>query len=198
MKRTAQNRVAALDIDEAVRRFAADGDETCFRDIAVWAAPKIRRLLYCMIGSCREDREDAEQEILLALHSGIKNFSFKSSFKTYFYRLCRNRARDFIRKMARDRRRLNRSGLLLPLREEPDPELTVLRKQESAAVTEVLMSLPPADRFLLYMKDGEGISVEELSCILKLPGGTVKSRLHRVRKKAALRAARILEKEEEQ
>jgi RNA polymerase sigma-70 factor (ECF subfamily) len=150
-----------------------------------------------MIGPCREDLEDAEQEILLALLSGIKKFSFKSSFRTYFYRLCRNRARDFIRKKAGDRRRLNRSGLLLPLRVVPDPESEVLRKQESDAVTEVLMRLSPADRFLLYMKDGEGFSIEELSRILNLPGGTIKSRLHRARKKAALSAARILEKEED-
>ena len=36
---------------------------------------------------------------------------------------------------------------------------------------------------MLLMKDGEDVTVEELSAVFELPGGTVKSRLARSRRK---------------
>jgi RNA polymerase sigma-70 factor, ECF subfamily len=195
-KRKTPEKIVFLDIDRVVRRFSLQGTEDDFRKIAGWASPKIRRLLFLMIGPCREDREDAEQEILLALHSGIKYFRFESSFKTFFYRLCRNKARDFIRRKARDNRRLKRSGLLLPLREEPDPEKKVLRAQDADDIMEILRKLPAQDRFILYMKDGEELTIEEISSVLNMPKGTVKSRLHRTRKKAAMMASELFGEEE--
>ena len=68
----------------------------------------MRRLLFGLFRGHREDMEDAEQEILLALYRSLSGFRFESGFKTYLYRFTRNKAIDIIRKKKRDRTVLQR------------------------------------------------------------------------------------------
>jgi RNA polymerase sigma-70 factor (ECF subfamily) len=147
--------------------------------------PSIRRLLYALFNGQREEMEDAEQEILLCLFQGLKDFKFRSSFRTYFYRMARNRGIDCLRrKRSRDRMR-TRLSLGLWNRDPPGPEEQVLRREEIGTLLDVFRTLPCRDRQLILMKDVDGFSLEEISDILDVPTGTVKSRLHRARAKLA-------------
>ena len=44
----------------------------------------------------REDLEDAEQEVLLAVAGGLAGFRFQSSLTTWLYSLARRRALDLL------------------------------------------------------------------------------------------------------
>ena len=67
--------------------------------------PRIRRLLAALLNGSAEDMADAEQEILVGLWVGLDRFRFASSFRTFLYRFCRNKAIDLLRREGRHRRR---------------------------------------------------------------------------------------------
>jgi RNA polymerase sigma-70 factor (ECF subfamily) len=172
-----------------IRRFLRTGDPKTFQDLVDRHLPSIRRLLYTLFNGQREEMEDAEQEIILSLFQGLKDFRFRSSFRTYFYRLARNRGIDFLRRKRSRERTLARARLGLWNNEPVDPEQQVLRREEIDTLLGVFQTLPSKDRELILMKDVDGLSVEEIAEVLEVPSGTVKSRLHRAREKL-LRTAR--------
>jgi RNA polymerase sigma-70 factor (ECF subfamily) len=168
-----------------IHRFLHSGDQQTFRDLVERHLPSIRRLLYTLFNGQREEMEDAEQEIILSLFLGLKDFHFRSSFRTYFYRLARNRGIDCLRRQRSRERALTRLGLGLLNSESPGPEEQALRREEVRSLLNVFQNLPSRDRQLVLMKEVDGFAIDEIAEILAVPPGTVKSRLHRARAKLA-------------
>ena len=171
--------------DLLIRRFLDAGDGRAFQDLVERHLPSIRRLLYTLLNGQREEIEDAEQEIILSLYQGLKNYRFSSSFRTYFYSLARNRGIDFLRRKQSRERALERLRVEAGNSGFEDPEERILRREEGETLLRVFRTLPPRDRELILMKDVDGFSVLEIVEILGVPAGTVKSRLHRAREKLA-------------
>lgn len=178
-------------VDEIlVRRFVESEDRAAFELLVQRYSPPLRRLLYTLLGgSSREDMEDAEQEIFTELFLHLASFRFQSSFKTYFYRLARNRAIDILR------RRRSRSTRLALLRGRlgtqpelsPGPEEALLAREAGARAVSALLELNREERMLIVMKDSEDMAIRDIAAVLGVPEGTVKSRLHRAREKLVRR-----------
>lgn len=171
--------------EEIVRRYCETGDQRFFVELMGRYANRLRRLLCTVIPGAPEDREDAEQEILSSLYIDLKRFRFQSTFSTYFYRYCRNKAIDLIRRNQRERRKV--AALKLHVRTATFPvsaEDVVVRNERESEVIAAVMELPADDRALLFLKESEGLSVADIAQILTIPEGTVKSRLHRARNRA--------------
>ena len=66
---------------------------------------------------------------------------------------------------------------------DPDlgPEATVLARERVAAVRAALLTLHPDFRAVVVLRDVNELSYEEMSAALRVPIGTVKSRLNRAR-----------------
>ena len=176
--------------DVLIRRFLGSGDPEAFRELVERHLPSIRRLLYTLFNGQREEMEDAEQEIILSLFRGLKDFQFRSSFRTYFYRLARNRGIDCLRRKRSRERILDRVRQNLWNAEPEDPEQQALRREEIESLLDVFRTLPLKDRQLILMKDVDEFSIEEIADILGIPAGTVKSRLHRARERLLATARR--------
>jgi RNA polymerase sigma-70 factor (ECF subfamily) len=166
-----------------IRRYLESGDQRVFQELVERHLPSIRRLLYTLLGGRREEMEDAEQEIILSLFQGLKDFRFRSSFPTYLYRLARNRGIDCLRRMRSRERALARLKLDFSNAEQTDPQEQLLRGEQIQSLLDGFRSLPSRQRQLILMKDVEGLSIEAIGEILGVPIGTVKSRLHRAREK---------------
>ncbi|MBI2200824.1 MAG: sigma-70 family RNA polymerase sigma factor, partial [Armatimonadetes bacterium] len=69
--------------------------------------------------------------------------------------------------------------------ERADPEAEVLEAQLDSDVQRALMVLSVDLRAVVVLSDIEGYSYEEIGEMLRIPVGTVKSRLHRARKTLA-------------
>ena len=171
--------------EEALRLFTQHRDEAAFRRLVRFYLPSIRRILYSALPWSREDREDAEQEVLLALYRSLPRFAFRSGFRTYLFRLCRNKAADQIRKSRRSAALNDRAGRLEEEPGAPGPEELYLRREQQDRIRRAVFRLKERDRSLLILKDAEGLDLKELARIFRVPPGTVKSRLHRARLKAA-------------
>jgi RNA polymerase sigma-70 factor (ECF subfamily) len=147
--------------------------------------PRVRRLLAALLNGSAEDMADAEQEILAGLWVGLDRFRFASSFRTYLYRFCRNKAIDLLRREGRHRRRVEAAREAAVTAAVANPGDGLEGEERLRRVGRALGTLAPDERAIVVMKDVEGMSVEEISAAMGLPGGTVKSRLHRVRRKLA-------------
>jgi RNA polymerase sigma-70 factor (ECF subfamily) len=142
-----------------------------------------------MLGSAA-DAEDAAQETFLNLHRHGHRFRGDSRFSTFVYRVAANTALNRRRTLGRRRARMERlaerqaTGHDLPVA-PPGPEQSAFGREVRERVHEALATLPEKLRLPLVLFDIEGLPYAEVSEVLELAEGTVKSRIHRAR--AALR-----------
>ncbi len=179
--------------DEAcIKRFQETKEEAVFNCLLNRHRIAMRRMIYSILKGSREDMEDVEQEVSLALYKNLASFSFRSSYSTYLYRLCRNKAIDFIRRKEKQRKIFHKTILFNDGKQQETPDEIAEKKTIHDGIMETLFQLPEGERTLIVLKDIEQQSLSDIGEIVHMPLGTVKSRLHRAR----LHASEILKKKE--
>ncbi len=143
----------------------------------------------------RQDALDVVQDAFIKVHRHIANFQGSSSFYTWLYRIVMNLSIDHVRrakkgrdldyddKVGRDEGELAGDGSLLPRILDGNPGKTVLRKELSLAIQAALEELPDYHRAVILLREVEGLSYEEMAKMLKVPKGTIMSRLFHARRK---------------
>jgi RNA polymerase sigma-70 factor (ECF subfamily) len=145
--------------------------------------PTILRLM----GS-REDARDVLQDAFVRGFERLDQYHGDSSFYTWIYRIAVNLALTrFRKKRPRGMIRLwrPRDGRpdVDPVDPSPeaDPSFASEQAEREALVAAALEELAPEHRAVIVLKDYDGKRYEEISEILRIPIGTVRSRLHRAR-----------------
>jgi RNA polymerase sigma-70 factor (ECF subfamily) len=124
------------------------------------------------------DADDALQETLLAMHTGLPGFRGESSLSTWAHRIA-------IRCALRLRARRAEPAALdehFPAQRGPD---TLLAAEFGEQLAAALQRLPAEHRVVLSLFAVDGLSHAQIAEILGLPEGTVWSRLHAARKRLA-------------
>lgn len=177
-------------MEDSVSLFLETGSREAFERLAREWLPSLRRFLFVHLGADLHACEEVQQEILLVLWEKLAGFDGRSQFSTFLYRLARNKAIDHIRRIQRHRRHqvsLDGDGELEAGQLSSDPRLdpleSLVRTDTAQRLFLLLLELPLADRELLHFREVEQMSEKDCSLILKLPVGTLKSRLHRIKKK---------------
>jgi RNA polymerase sigma-70 factor (ECF subfamily) len=168
-----------------VERWRA-GDRGAFEALVRLHQRRVFRLLLRMLGS-REEAEDVAQETFLNLHRHGHRFRSEARFSTFVYRVAVNAALNRRRSLGRGRARLE--GLAVrqaagdELPEGPrDPEASAAGREVQDRVQSALRTLPASLRTALVLYDIEGLPYGEISRVLGVAEGTVKSRIHRARR----------------
>jgi RNA polymerase sigma-70 factor (ECF subfamily) len=145
--------------------------------------PTIARL----VGSA-DDAEDILQDAFVRAFEKLDQFQGESSFYTWIYRIAVNLAlsghrRRRVRSLLRLGGRRPSGGDSHPADEsaESDPSAPLERAERERIVRAALDRLGPEHRAVVLLKDFDGRRYEEISAILDIPVGTVRSRLHRAR-----------------
>ncbi|MES1164910.1 MAG: sigma-70 family RNA polymerase sigma factor [Verrucomicrobiota bacterium] len=153
------------------------GDATAWRGLYDRYAPVVHRFLSAF-GVPTEDREDAAQEVFVAVYRSLARFRGEARLSTWIYRIAARHAGRIAR-----RRRVR--GLLstLLVREPlpppaPDPSE---RSERLQILDEMIGKLSPKKRLVLVLFEIEGIPIEEISKIAGCPENTAWSRLHYAR-----------------
>jgi RNA polymerase sigma-70 factor (ECF subfamily) len=142
-----------------------------------------------MLGN-REEAEDATQDTFLNLHRHGHRFRFESRFSTFVYRVAVNAALNRRRSLGRRRSQVEAFTELQSVAQlgstPSDPEALLVGDRLRARLASELLALPETLRAPVILFDIEGLSYGEISEVLEVAEGTVKSRIHRARQ--ALRA----------
>ena len=177
------NRIVNHPDDEIlIKQFIEKKDNNAFEELIIKHLKGIRRILFAIFNGHIDDMEDAEQDILLKLYMKIHKFRFQSSFKTYLYSFVRNSAIDILRKKKREPDLLDfQHNHYYTI--SGNPEEKVLKNETRSELLNAFSGLKEEEQNLLIMKDVEDMTIKEISKIMGLPDGTIKSRLHRTRDK---------------
>jgi RNA polymerase sigma-70 factor (ECF subfamily) len=130
-----------------------------------------------------DDAMDVTQEAFLRAYRSLNRFAERSSFRTWLRRIATNAALD------RRQRRLREPELpedLEPAARGPSAS------EPRALVREAIDALPPASRAAVVLRDVHGLSYAEIAETLKIPKGTVMSRIHKGRQILRRRLADVL------
>lgn len=156
-----------------------------------------RRAYAVALGTLKnpDDAYDVVQDAFIKVHRHLKNFKGTSSFYTWLYRIVMNLCIDHIRKKKRhgatqfdegagaEDLDVLGGGELMPTMLDGNPGKGVFRRELSGAINEALAELPEHHRAVVLLREVEGLSYEEMAETLKVPKGTIMSRLFHARKK---------------
>jgi RNA polymerase sigma-70 factor, ECF subfamily len=136
------------------------------------------------------DAEDLVQETTLRAYRGFAGFEEGTNLKAWLYRILTNTFINSYRKKQREPQTVPDDNVedwylydrLAAQNSESSAETTVLESMPDEDVKAALDALPEGYRMAVLLADVEGFSYREIADILRIPIGTVMSRLHRGRR----------------
>jgi RNA polymerase sigma-70 factor (ECF subfamily) len=165
---------------------AQAGDRRSFDELVARSYPLVFNTAYRILGD-HDSAADATQTSFVRAYRSLRTFRRSSSFTTWLYRIVSNVCLDMVRRQKRHgySLTLDAEEEAAPERDIPDdrhhPERIALETELQQAVHQALARLTLEHRVVLSLYDLAGFSYEEIAEMLKLPLGTVKSRLNRAR-----------------
>ena len=141
----------------------------------------------------RENAQDISQECFLRAYKMLRSYRTESAFSTWIYRICQNLISDFYRKSKKIKTVslsvTDLSGNDDESKErdiedtESEPSEQIIRTEKIEKIREIINSLPNDLREIIILRDLNNISYSQISEMLDIEMGTVKSRLNRAREK---------------
>lgn len=163
------------------------GDQNAFADIVSLYQHKLYQVCYRMLGN-KQEAEDIAQEAFVRAYTNLHTFDQKRKFSTWLYRIGTNLCIDRIRKKKPDyyldAEVTGTEGLDLYSQIASDdqlPEETIEQMELQDRIQYEIGRLPDKYRTVVVLKYIEELSLQEISEILDMPLGTVKTRIHRGR-----------------
>jgi RNA polymerase sigma-70 factor (ECF subfamily) len=180
--------------DDRLLRRCREGHLEAFEELVRRHEKWVYGLAYRLCGN-GDDALDLAQEAFIRVFNALASFRGESSFPTWLYRIVTNACLDELRNRARhpalslDEPAVSgRPDLARQMPgDAPDPGEEAERHEVQAAVQKGISSLKPEHRVIIILRDIQDLPYEDIAAILRLPPGTVKSRLNRAR--LALREA---------
>ena len=176
--------------DHALLAATRTGDEAAFQELVRRYRNQITNFVYRMLNDY--DRAvDLAQETFVRVYVNAERYQANYSFSTYIYRIASNLAISELRQ--RKRRRVvplpsffsDKDGeeveIELADERQTRPDDALIEDERRRAVSRAIASLPEKYRVAVVLRDIEGRSYEEISAVLGLSDGTVKSRINRAR-----------------
>jgi len=161
----------------------AEGDESAFSRCYLYYSPRLMPFLIRLLGD-RDSAEEVIQEIFLKVWLFRDSLSDVGNPRNWLFRATANTARDWLKKQAAARRKLEEGWRRTPIEDSAPPDRTDLQ-----ALTEVIkqtvLSFPPQRRRIYELSREEGMKPAEIATQLGLSVNTVKNTLV-----AALKAIR--------
>lgn len=160
------------------------GDASAFGRLVERYQDRLVNALVRFTGSS-EDARDIAQEAFVQAYQKLDRFRRDAAFFTWLYRIAFNRAVSHGRKR---RERVSLDGLAeagpvepTATKAEPGPEARLDACERAALVHRALATLADDHREVLVLREFEELDYQQISAIVGVPVGTVRSRLFRAR-----------------
>ncbi|HEV3317527.1 MAG TPA: sigma-70 family RNA polymerase sigma factor [Candidatus Angelobacter sp.] len=181
------------------------GDATAWEEIVRLHSRRIYNLCYRFTSS-PDDAQDLTQDVFIKVYRTLGTYDVdKGAFTTWLTTLTRNLLVDHFRRSRQDRLtesidaglREEEDSLSLSDRLEdqaPNPDDRLASKETQKMVQQALTHLSPDLREAVILRDLQDLDYKEIAQVLKVPEGTVKSRINRGR----MELARLLSRNKRQ
>lgn len=146
------------------------GDRSAFEELFRLYQKPLTNYLFRLSGN-RTRAEDLVQDVFLRLWKAAPGYEPTAKVSTYLFRIAHNL---FLNEAAR-RREKPLDSLEAETRSDPASDLN--RREVRSAVQKAVEELPEGEREVLLLSEYNGFKYAEISEILGIPVGTVKSRM---------------------
>jgi RNA polymerase sigma-70 factor (ECF subfamily) len=178
-----------------VRR-CVSGDSAAWEEIVQRYHRRIYNICYRFAGTS-DDAQDLTQEVFIKMYRTLSTYDMgKGAFMTWVTTITRNLLVDHFRKTKQDRLT---DSLDTPPSEHEDaqplgeqiadlsrpPDVQVQSRETRETVHRALQKLSPELREAVILRDLQDMDYREIATALKVPEGTVKSRINRGRAELA-------------
>lgn len=170
--------------EELIARFQ-EGDEQAYTELVNRYRGKLMTFVYRFVNDM-EQAEDIIQDTMLKLYTHKHYYRNIAKFSTWIYTIAGNLAKTELRK--RKSRKVTNISQMGP--EDRDYELPSVAPETDEVVQSeyiekkiqaAIQNLPLHFRTVTILRDIQELSYEEISKIVEVPLGTVKSRINRAR-----------------
>jgi RNA polymerase sigma-70 factor, ECF subfamily len=188
-------------VNGLVRR-CVTGDAGAWEEIVQRYHRRIYNVCYRFAGTS-EDAQDLTQEVFIKIYRTLNSYDVeRGAFMTWVTTMTRNLLVDHFRKTKQDRVTDSIDSVssehedAMPLSEQIEdqgapPDAQVQSREARAAVHEALGKLSPELREAVILRDLQDMDYRDIAAVLKVPEGTVKSRINRGRAELARLLQRI-------
>jgi RNA polymerase sigma-70 factor (ECF subfamily) len=159
---------------------ARAGDHQAFAELIKRYESQVAAAVNGMLGNS-EAADDVGQEVFIRFYKALRDFRGDASVGTYLTRIAINLSLNELKRRKRRRFFFANADPVKMNNEAHDDEFSAFENQD--LVNEALQQLDPEFRAVVVLRLIEGYSTEETAKILKIPVGTVLSRLSRAEKK---------------
>ncbi len=183
---------ATVEIEALIKR-CLRGDQLAWDTIVRTYRRKVFNVAYKFVGK-HEEAEDLTQDIFIKLFKSLDSFDRRANFQTWLISISRNLCIDRYRSVRKERETIDRdvdANELSPVASQPHPIFRIEQRDRVELLRNALAALGPALRKAVVMRDLQEMSYAEIAKELKLPEGTVKSRINRGRTELALQIKKM-------
>lgn len=172
------------ELDRELVHRAQAGDTRAFDELVIKFSPRLYGMVYHMTSN-KEDTHDLLQDIFAKAYRSLKRFRGKSSFYTWIYSIATNMTLNFLKK--RKRRvawslddvdsNIQNDDAMVDIGHAANPRHQSDVNELQKKLNEAMQTLSEDHRAVVTMFDIQGIPHADISKILKISEGTVRSRL---------------------
>ncbi|QTL97743.1 sigma-70 family RNA polymerase sigma factor [Iocasia frigidifontis] len=183
-------KVVEISDKELIKKFR-NNDESAFEELVLRYQKKVYNTVLRMLSNL-DDASDITQEIFIKVYQNLEKFKGQSSFSTWLFSIAGNHCRDELRKRQKELKHSSLDSIAEERKETErvsdnnsnyQPEERSIQNEQFRDIEIALSKLSIEYRESLVLRDIQGFTYDEISKILGLPAGTVKSRLSRARRK---------------
>ena len=170
--------------EQLIARFQS-GDERAYVELVNRYRDRLTHFVFQFLGEI-EQAEDVVQDTMLKLYEKKHYYREIAKFSTWIYTIARNLANTELRK----RKRRKTTLLSQMTRDERDYDLPAIQPETGQEVQRefaekriqaAIHALPEHFKIVIILRDIQELSYDDISSIVNVPLGTVKSRINRAR-----------------
>ena len=170
--------------EDLIKRFQ-DGDEQAYVELVNRFRDRLMNFVY-RFTSDSEQSEDIVQETLIKLYTHKHYYKKIAKFSTWLYTIAANYAKTELRKK-KNRKITNLSQMSSDEKDydlpsvQPDADQLIESEYLEKRIQSAINTLPLHFKTVIVLRDVQELSYDEISNIVEVPLGTVKSRINRAR-----------------
>ncbi len=178
---------ASPDAVETLIQRCLQGDQHAWDLIVRQYWRKVFNVAYKFVGK-HDEAEDLTQDIFLKLFKSLDTFDRRANFQTWLISVSRNLCIDHYRSVRKERETIDRgvdASDLAPASPDAGPIAALEQRDRVVLLRQAMAALPETLRTAVLLRDIQELSYQEIADKLRLPEGTVKSRINRGRTELA-------------
>lgn len=181
---------------------ARQGDTKAYDQLVLRHSQKLHSMLIQMMGN-EEDAYDVAQDAFMKAYHSLRYFNGRSAFYTWLYSIASNQGRNYLRKRKRSQTYSFQDDTFGDTQDydsrltdhsiDADPKRRLQIRELRKQLTDAMSKLSQKHQEVVRLYDIQGMSYSDISALLKISEGTLRSRLHYAHKQLQASLSDLLE-----